>query len=93
MKHRRIIWLTFNKKNYFNKLPELVDEYKSTISMKYDDFKANIYIYIYIYINFGIEFNIKKSKFKVSNHVRISKYKNSFVNGYQLSQIDEMFVI
>ena len=59
--------------------------------MKYDDFKANIYIYIYI--NFGIEFNIKKSKFKVSNHVRISKYKNSFVNGYQLSQIDEMFVI
>ena len=52
-----------------------------------------LYIYIYIYINFGIEFNIKKSKFKVSNHVRISKYKNSFVNGYQLSQIDEMFVI
>ena len=50
-------------------------------------------IYIYIYINFGIEFNIKKSKFKVSNHVRISKYKNSFVNGYQLSQIDEKFVI
>ena len=54
MKHRRIIWLTFNKKNYFNKLPELVDEYKSTISMKYDDFKANIYIYIYIYIYISI---------------------------------------
>ena len=89
MKHTRIIWLTFNKKNYFNKLPELVDEYKSTTSMKSDDFKANIYIYI----NFGVEFNIKKSKFKVSNHVRISKYKNSFVNGYQSSQIDEMFVI
>ena len=92
MKHRRIIWLTFNKKNYFNKLPELVDEYKSTISMKSDDFKANIYIYIYTY-QFGVEFNIKKSKFKVSNHGRISKYKNSFVNGYQSSQIDEMFVI
>ena len=35
-----------------------------------------------IYINFGIENNDKDPKFKVADSVRISKYKNTFENGY-----------
>ena len=37
----------------------------------------NIYIYIYIYI-YVVENNHKNPKFKVRNHLRISKYKNNF---------------
>ena len=35
-----------------------------------------------IYINFGIGNNDKDPKFKVADNVRISKYKNTFENGY-----------
>ena len=35
-----------------------------------------------IYINIGKEANDKDSKFKVGDHVRISKYKNIFAKGY-----------
>ena len=33
------------------------------------------------YIDFGIENNDKDLKFKVSDHARISKYKNTFAKG------------
>ena len=34
------------------------------------------------YINIGKEVNDKSPKFKVGDHVRISKYKNIFAKGY-----------
>ena len=34
------------------------------------------------YIDFGIENNYKNPKFKVGDHVRISKYKYVFAKGY-----------
>ena len=37
--------------------------------------------------------NKKFSKFKVGDHVRISKYKNIFAKGYTPNQSEEMFVI
>ena len=52
-----------------------------------------IYIYIYIYINFKKEINNKSPKFKVGDHVRISKYKNIFAKGYMLNLSEEIFVI
>ena len=52
-----------------------------------------IYIYIYIYINFKKEINNKSPKFKVGDHVRISKYKNIFAKGYMLNWSEEIFVI
>ena len=35
-----------------------------------------------IYIDFGKDVNDKYPKFKVSDHVRISKYKNIFTKRY-----------
>ena len=34
------------------------------------------------YINFNVENNEKDPKFKVCDHVRISKHKNIFANGF-----------
>ena len=34
------------------------------------------------YIDFGKEVNANDPKFKVGDHVRISKYKNIFAKGY-----------
>ena len=34
------------------------------------------------YIKYGVEHNDKDPKFKVGDHVRISKYKNIFTTGY-----------
>ena len=36
---------------------------------------------------------IKNPKFKVGNHVRISKYKNIFAKGYTPNWFEEVFVI
>ena len=47
-----------------------------TIKMKPVDVKSNTYI------NSGKEINNKDPKFKVGNHVRISKYKNIFAKDY-----------
>ena len=37
--------------------------------------------------------NEKDPKFKVSDHVRISKYKNIFANGYTANWSGEVFVV
>ena len=39
------------------------------------------------------EFNKKDSKFKIGDHVRISKYKNIFSKGYLPNWSEEVFVI
>ena len=36
-------------------------------------------------------FNDKNPKFEVSNHVKISKYKNIFVKGYTPNWSEEVF--
>ena len=36
---------------------------------------------------------LKDPKFKVGNHVRISKYKNIFAKGYALNWSEKVFVI
>ena len=50
-------------------------------------------MYIYIYINFKKEVNNKDPKFKVGNHVRISKDKNIFAKGYTPNRSKEVFVV
>ena len=37
--------------------------------------------------------NDKDSKFKVSDHVKVSKYKNVFAKGYTPNWFEEVFVI
>ena len=45
------------------------------------------------YIDFKKEVNDKDPKFKVGDHVRISKYKNIFSKGYTPNWSEEIFVI
>ena len=45
------------------------------------------------YIGFKKEINDKDPKFKVGDHVRISKYKNMFAKGYTPNWSEEVFVI
>ena len=55
--------------------------------MKPMDIKDNAYI------NIDKEVNDKDPKFKIDDHVRISKYKNIFAKGYTPNWSEEIFVI
>ena len=70
---------------------DIVNEYNNTyhrtIKMKPIDFKNNTYI------NSNEEVHDKDPKFKVGDHVWISKYKNSFAKGYTPNWSEEVFVI
>ena len=71
---------SISKIMYIDKLEDTVDEYNNTyhrkIKMKPVDVKDNTYI------DFGKDVNDKYPKFKVSDHIRISKYKNIFTKRY-----------
>ena len=76
---------------YINKLDDIVNEYNNThyrtIKMKSVDVKDNTYI------DSMQRSNDKDPKFKVGDHVRISKYKNVFAKGYIPNWSEEVFVI
>ena len=82
---------SISKNVYIDKLDDIVDEYNNTyhttIKMKPIDVKDNTYI------NTSKEINNKDSKFKVGDHVRISKYKNIFAKGYMPNWSEEVFII
>ena len=70
---------------------KLVGEYNNTyhrtIKMKPVDVKDNTYI------DFKKEVNDKDPKFKVRDHVRVSKYKNTVAKGYTPNWSEEVFVV
>ena len=76
---------------YIDKLDDIVNECNNTyhriIKMKPIDVKDNTYI------DFDKEVNDNDLKFKVADHVRISKYKNIFAKGYTPNWSEETFVI
>ena len=76
---------------YNDKLDDIVNKcnntYHRTIKIKPVNVKDNTYI------NIGKEVNDKDPKFKVGDHVRISKYKNIFAKGYTPNWSEEIFVI
>ena len=76
---------------YIDKLDDIVNEYNNachiTIKMKPIDVKDNAYI------NIDKEVNDKDPKFKVGDHVRISKYKNIFAKSYTPNWSEDIFVI
>ena len=82
---------SISKNVYIDKLDDIVNEYNNTyhrtIKMKLVDVKDNTYI------DFKKEVNDKDPKFKVGDHVRISKYKNIFAKGYTPNWSEEVFVI
>ena len=80
-----------SKNVYFNVLNYIVDKYNSTyhktIKMKPIDVKNDSFA------EYNEESNEKYPKFKVNDHVRISKYKNTFAKGYTPNCIEEIFVV
>ena len=83
--------ISTSKNVYIDKLDDIVNKYNNTyhitIIMKSADVKPNVYI------DFNKE-NIKEGpKFKVGDHVRISKYKNIFAKGYVSNWSEEVFMI
>ena len=82
---------SISKNVYIDKLDDIVDEYNNTyhitIKMKPTDVKDNTYI------NTSKEISNKDPKFKVGDHVRISKYKIIFAKGYMSNWSEEVFVI
>ena len=92
IKNKICKYMTSISKNvYIDKLDDIVHKYNNkkhrTIKMKPIDVKANTYI------DFGKEVNDNDPKFKVGDHVRISKYKNIFAKGYSPNWSEEVFVI
>ena len=79
-----------SKNVYIDKLDDIVNEYNNTyhrtIRMKL------VYIKDNTYIDSNKEVNDKDPKFKVGDHVRISKYKNIFAKGYTPNWSEEVFV-
>ena len=80
-----------SKNVYINKLYDIVNEYNNTyhatIKMKPIDVKDDVYI------DFKKEVNDKAPKFKVGDHVRISKYRNIFAKGYIPNWSEEIFLL
>ena len=72
---------------YFNVLHDIVDKYHKTIKMKPKDVTSDSFA------EYNEESNKKDPKFKASDHVRISKYKNIFAKGYAPNWSEEMFVV
>ena len=66
---------------HFNVLNDIADKYK-TNNAKNDSFAEC-----------NEESNEKDAKFKVNDHVRISKYKNIFAKGYAPECSEEIFVV
>ena len=79
------------KNVYIDKLDDIVNDYNhiyhGKIKMKPVDVKDNTYI------DFEKEVNNKDPKFKIGDHVRISKYKNIFAKGCAPNWSQEVFAI
>ena len=92
LKNKIYEYMTSISKNvYIDKLDDIVKKYSNTyhtlIKMKPVDVKDNTYI------DFKKEVNDKNPKFKVGDHVGISKYKNIFAKGYMPNWSEEIFII
>ena len=86
LKNKIYKYMTSISKNvYIDKLDDIVKKYNNTyhtsIKIKPVDVKDNTYI------DFKKEVNNKNPRFKVGDHVRISKYRNIFAKDiYQIGQ-------
>ena len=82
---------TIGKNVYYDLLDYIVKNYNnsfhSSIKMKTKDVKDHSFI------EYSEESNTKDPKFKIGDHVRISKYKNIFAKGYTPNWREEVFVV
>ena len=82
---------TISKNIYFDALDDIVNKYNNTvhrvIKIKPVDVASDSYV------EYNEDLNKKNPKFKVGDHVRISKYKNIFAKGYTPNWSEEVFII
>ena len=87
---------SLSKSVYIDKLDDILNRYKNTyhrtIKIKPVDVKDNTYIDS-MKARSSKEVNNKVPRFKVGDHVRISKYTNIFAKGYTSNWSEEVFVI
>ena len=80
-----------SKNVYIDVLDDIVNKYNNTvhktIKMKPIDVTGDSYV------EYNEDFNKKGPKFKVNDHVRISKYKNIFAKGYVPNWSEEVFIV
>ena len=80
-----------SKNVYFDVLDDIVNKYNNTvhrtIKMKPIDVTSDSYA------EYNEDFSKKDPKFKVGDHVKISKYKSIFPKGYTANWSEEGFVI
>ena len=80
-----------SKNVYFDVLDDIVNKYNNTvhrtIKMKPIDVTSDSYA------EYNEDSNVTKPKFKVGDHVRISKYKNVFAKVYTQNWSEEDFVV
>ena len=76
---------------YFNVINDIVKKYNgsyhSSIKKKPKDVTDSVFV------EYSEESNKKDPKFKIGDHVRVSKYKNTFSKGYTSNWSEEIFPI
>ena len=86
-KHMTVI----SKSVYYDVLDDIVNKYNNTvhktIKMKPIDITCDSYA------KYNEDFNKKDPRFKLGDHVRISKYKNIFAKRYAPNWLEEVFVV
>ena len=92
MKNKIFKHMTAISKNvYFDVLDDIANKYNNTVhrtmKIKPIDVTSDSYA------EYNEDSNVTKPKFKVGDHVRISKYKNIFAKGYTPNWSEEVFVI
>ena len=82
---------TISKNVYIDVLDDIVNKYNNTIhrtiKVKPIDVTNDSYV------EYNEEVNKKGPKFKVNDHVRISKYKSIFAKGYVPNWPEEVFIV
>ena len=80
-------YMTAISKNvYYHVLDDIVNKYNNTVHKPIEVTDDS-------YAEYNEDSNNKNPKFKVGDHVRISKYKNIFAKGYAPNWSEEVFVI
>ena len=82
---------TILKNVYFDVLEDIVTKYNNTVHKTI--IMKPINVTNDSFAEYNEDSNKKDPKFKVGDHVRISKYKNIFAKGYTPNWSEEVFVV
>ena len=80
-----------SKNVYFDVLDYVVNEYNNAVHKTIK--KKPIGVTDDSFAEYNENFNKEDPKFKVGNHVRISKHKNIFAKEYAVNSSEEVFVV